>query len=226
MTPLRLSPEDDLGPFVHALQDGMSAVMPTDTVYGLVCAAHLEDACERTLALKGRDLSKPTSIIGASLSIVFTRVLGDLWGRPVRQAKRLLPGPVTVVVPNPTGIFPWLCGDDPSRIGVRVPVLLPHVADAIDRVRVVAATSANLAGQPDPVLLDQVPGAILSEVAVAIDAGRAPAGKPSTVVDLTGPEPVILREGALSERDIHEILEYGKRWWRLKRHTPPGADLD
>jgi L-threonylcarbamoyladenylate synthase len=222
MTPLRLSPDDDLRPFVRALKDGESVVLPTDTVYGLACAAHLEDACERTLALKGRDLSKPTSIIGASLSIVFTRVLGDLWGRPVQQAKRLLPGPVTVVVPNPAGIFPWLCGDDPSRIGVRVPVLLPAVADAIDEVRVIAATSANLAGQPDPVLLDQVPGEVMSGVSVAIDAGRAPAGKPSTVVDLTGPEPVILREGALTERDVHEILEFGKRWWRMKRQTPPG----
>ena len=221
MTPLRLTPDDDLGPFAHALQDGKAAVMPTDTVYGLVCAAHLEDACERTLALKGRDLSKPTSIIGASLSVVFTRVLGDLGGRSVRQAKQLLPGPVTVVLPNPTGIFPWLCGDDPTRIGVRVPELLPAIADAIDRVGVIAATSANLAGQPDPVLLDQVPGAILSEVAVAIDAGRAAAGKPSTVVDLTGPEPVILREGALSEQDVHEILAHGTRWWRLKRRTPP-----
>jgi tRNA threonylcarbamoyl adenosine modification protein (Sua5/YciO/YrdC/YwlC family) len=221
MTPLRLTPDDDLGPFAHALQDGKAAVMPTDTVYGLVCAAHLEDACERTLALQGRDLSKPTSIIGASLSVVFTRVLGDLGGRSVRQAKQLLPGPVTVVLPNPTGIFPWLCGDDPTRIGVRVPELLPAIADAIDRVGVIAATSANLAGQPDPVLLDQVPGAILSEVAVAIDAGRAAAGKPSTVVDLTGPEPVILREGALSEQDVHEILARGTRWWRLKRRTPP-----
>jgi L-threonylcarbamoyladenylate synthase len=217
MTPLRLSPEDDLGPLVEALRAGESAVLPTDTVYGLVCAAHLEDACERTLALKGRDLSKPTSIIAASMSILFTRVLGDLWGRPVVQAKRLLPGPVTVIVPNPAGVFPWLCGDDPSRIGVRVPALLPRVAHAIDRVRVIAATSANLAGQPDPVTLDDVPDAILSHVSVAIDAGRAPAAKASTVVDLTGPEPVILREGALSEQDIHEILELGQRAWRSKR---------
>ena len=191
-------------------------MLPTDTVYGLACAAHLEDACARTLALKGRDLSKPTSIVGASLSVVFTRVLGDLGGRPVEQAKRLLPGPVTVILPNPAGVFPWLCGDDPSRIGVRVPVL-PAVAHAIDRVGVIAATSANMAGSADPVALDEVPDAILEHVAVAIDAGRAPAGKPSTVVDLTGPEPVILREGALSEADVHEILERGMRWWRAQR---------
>jgi L-threonylcarbamoyladenylate synthase len=214
---LLLSAEDDLGPLVQALRAGASTVLPTDTVYGLACAAHLEDACERTVALKGRDLSKPTSILGASLRIVFTRVLGDLGGRPVEQARRLLPGPVTVIVPNPAGVFPWLCGDDPSRIGVRIPVLLPGVADAIDDVGVIAATSANLAGQPDPVTLEEVPDAILSQVSVAVDAGSAPAGKPSTVVDLTGPEPVILREGALSERDVHEILEHGKRWWHAQR---------
>jgi L-threonylcarbamoyladenylate synthase len=217
MTPLRLLPEDDLGPLVEALRAGASVVLPTDTVYGLACAAQLEDACERTLALKGRDLSKPTSILGASLSVVFTGVLGDLGGRAVEQARRLLPGPVTVIVPNPAGLFPWLCGDDPSRIGVRIPVLLPGVADAIDGVGVIAATSANLAGQPDPVTLQEVPDAILSQVAVAVDAGPAPAGTPSTVVDLTGPEPVILREGALSERDVHEILEHGKRWWHARR---------
>jgi L-threonylcarbamoyladenylate synthase len=214
---LRLTAEDDLRPLTRALHAGESAVLPTDTVYGLACAAHLEDACARTLALKGRDLSKPTSIIGASISTVFTRVLGDLWGRPVEQARRLLPGPVTVVLPNPAGIFPWLCGDDPSRIGVRIPVLLPRVAQAIERVRVIAATSANMAGEPDPVTLDEVPDAILSRVAVAVDAGPALAGRPSTVVDLTGHEPVILREGALSEQDVHEILAHGKRWWYEQR---------
>ena len=214
---LRLTPDDDLRPFARALRAGESAVLPTDTVYGLACAAHLEDACARTLALKGRDLSKPTSIIGASLGVVLTRVLGDLGGRPVALANRLLPGPVTVILPNPGGVYPWLCGDDPSRIGVRVPVLLPAVAHAIERVRVIAATSANMAGTPDPLELDEVPDAILEHVAVAIDAGRAPAGKPSTVVDLTGPEPVILREGALSETDVHEILERGMRWWRAQR---------
>jgi tRNA threonylcarbamoyl adenosine modification protein (Sua5/YciO/YrdC/YwlC family) len=217
---VRLTPDDDLGPFVRALRAGESAVLPTDTVYGLACAAHLEDACARTLALKGRDLSKPTSIIGASLGVVFTGVLGDLGGRPVEQAKRLLPGPVTVILPNPGGVLPWLCGHDPSRIGVRVPVLLPAVAQALERVGVIAATSANMAGSADPVALDEVPDAILEHVAVAIDAGRAPAGRPSTVVDLTGPEPMIVREGALSEADVHEILEHGMRWWRAQRSAP------
>jgi L-threonylcarbamoyladenylate synthase len=214
---LRLTPEDDLKPFVEALRAGESTVLPTDTVYGLACAAHLEDACERTLALKGRDLSKPTSIIVASTDILVSLLLGDLATPTAKRARALLHTSVTLVLPNPRGIFPWLCGDDPSRIGVRMPVLRPAIADAIDHVRAIAATSANLAGRPDPVTFEEVPAAIVSRVGVAIDGGRSPVGRPSTVVDLTGPAPVILREGALSEQDVHEILTHGKRWWHRQR---------
>jgi L-threonylcarbamoyladenylate synthase len=206
MTPLRLTPEDDLAPVAEALLDGKAGLLPTDTVYGLACAAHLPDACERMLRIKLRDLSKPTSIVAASLETVFATVLPELLGRAGVQASRLLPGPVTVVVPNPGRRFRWLCGADPSRIGLRVPVLLPSIAAAIDRVGAIAATSANLAGEPDAVALDEVPDEILARVAFAVDAGPAPGGRPSTVVDLTGARPVVLREGALSEAAILALL--------------------
>jgi L-threonylcarbamoyladenylate synthase len=204
--PIVLTPEDDLAPFTDALRAGHAVVLPTDTVYGLACAAALEDACERTLGLKERDRSKPTSIIVGSLDRLFDAVLPELRGRVVRQVHSLLPGGVTVVVPNPAQRFAWLCGADPARIGVRVPVLLPELAAALDRVGAIAATSANLAGEPDPIALGDVPHAILSQVAVAIDAGPAPAGRPSTVVDLTGDAPRVLRAGAVSEADIVRLL--------------------
>jgi tRNA threonylcarbamoyl adenosine modification protein (Sua5/YciO/YrdC/YwlC family) len=206
MTPLRLTPEEDLDPFVAALAAGRATVVPTDTVYGLACAAHLPDACERALRIKQRDLTKPTSVVAASLDTVFATVLPELFGRAGVLARRLLPGPVTVVVPNPGRRFRWLCGPDPSRIGLRVPVLPPSIAEAIDRIGAIAATSANLPGEPDPASLAEVPEAILSKVAVAIDGGPTPIGKPSTVVDLTGREPVVLREGALSEAEILALL--------------------
>jgi L-threonylcarbamoyladenylate synthase len=203
---MHLTLEDDLDPFVAALAAGRAAVIPTDTVYGLACAAHLPDACERTLRIKGRDLSKPTSIVAASLETVFTTVLPELLGRAGVQARRLLPGPVTVVVPNPGRRFRWLCGPDPSRIGLRVPVLAPSIAAAIDRIGAIAATSANMVGQPDPSSYDEVSEAILSKVAVAIDGGPTPRGRSSTVVDLTGRDPVVLREGAVSEAEIRALL--------------------
>jgi L-threonylcarbamoyladenylate synthase len=203
---LRLTPEDDLEPLVEAFADGRAALIPTDTVYGLACAAHLPDACERMLGLKHRDLSRPTSIVAASLEAVFEAVLPGLPGRVVEQARRLLPGPVTLVVPNPDSRFRWLCGPDPSRIGVRVPVLHPVLAAAIDRVAAVAATSANLSGGADPGSLDEVPGELTSRVAVAFDTGPTPGGVPSTVIDLTGPEPMVLRDGALSAAAVRALL--------------------
>ncbi|MEO9175131.1 MAG: L-threonylcarbamoyladenylate synthase [Gaiellales bacterium] len=206
MTPLILTPEDDLGPFVSALAGGDAVILPTDTVYGLASAAHLPEACARMLASKARDLSKPTSIIVGSVDVLFSEVLPELDGRVATQVRRLLPGGVTVVVPNPAHRFAWLCGADPSRIGLRVPLLLPSIASAIDRVGAIAATSANLAGGPDPIAFEEVPDEILTRVAVAIDAGPAPAGRASTVVDLTGAEPLVLRRGALSEAQITGLL--------------------
>jgi L-threonylcarbamoyladenylate synthase len=206
MPTLRLAPGDDLEPFVAALEAGGAALIPTDTVYGLACAAALPDACERMVGLKGRDLSKPTSIIAASLDRVLATVLPELTGRAESQARRLLPGPVTLVVPNPAGRLAWLCGDDPTRIGLRVPVLDPALAAVIDRVGAVAATSANMAGGPDPASLGEVPELLRARVAVSFDTGPTPGGVPSTVIDLTGAEPVILRQGALSEATVRALL--------------------
>ena len=203
---LRLTPQDDLEPFVAALAGGSAVLLPTDTVYGLACAAHLPDACARMLRLKHRDLSRPTSIVAGSLETVLETVLPELAGRAGQQARRLLPGPVTLVVPNPGGRYRWLCGPDPARIGLRVPVLHPALAAAIDRVGAIAATSANLSGDADPSSLDEVPAELAEHVAVALDGGPTPGGVPSTVIDLTGPEPVVLREGALSEGAVRALI--------------------
>jgi L-threonylcarbamoyladenylate synthase len=206
MTPLRLAPSDDLEPLVRALDAGEAVLVPTDTVYGLACAAHLPHACERMLELKGRDLSKPTSIVCGSLERLLEHVLPGLDGRTRALARRLLPGPVTLVVANPAGRFPWLCGPDASRIGVRVPALDSSLAAAIDRVGAIAATSANLAGGDDPSSPDAVPDALLAHLTVVLDAGPTPGGTPSTVIDVTGRDPVVVRRGALSEAEIGAML--------------------
>ena len=195
--PIDLSdPDADLGPLVSALAAGGAVVLPTDTVYGLACAAHLPDACERTLRLKERDLAQPSAVLCGSVETLFTTALPELFGRAGVLARRLLPGPVTLVVPNPARRFRWLCGPAPDRIGVRVPDLEPRLASAIDRVGPLLATSANLHGGPDPTRLEDVPAALLDRVAVAVDGGGL-RGTPSTVVDLTGGEPAILRHGAI-----------------------------
>jgi L-threonylcarbamoyladenylate synthase len=142
-------------------------------------------------ALKGRDSQRPTALVAAT----FERLLQEL-PELVAEARALLPGPVTLVVPNPAGRFPWLTGANPDAIGIRVPELIGSGAKILERVGVVVATSANRPGEPDPRSLNDVPEEIRNGAGAVVDGGTLP-GTPSTVVDLTGPEPRVLREGAL-----------------------------
>ncbi len=180
---------------VAAIRSGELVVLPTDTVYGLVCAASLEESARRLYALKGRPRIQPTAILAANVDELLDAV-PELRGRVEEIVRALLPGPYTLVLPNPARRFPWLNPERPDAIGVRVP-LLPTPAQAVlEAVGVVAATSANRAGGPDPRRLAGVPSEIQAGITVALDAGDLP-GVPSTVIDLIGEAPVILREGAV-----------------------------
>jgi len=203
--PLRIDltgSDDDLGPLADAIARGASVIVPTDTVYGLACAASLPQACAATLALKGaRPAAQPSAILCASIKAL-EAALPELDGRAAAQARSLLPGRVTLVVPNPRRRFRWLCGDEPAALGVRVPALEPRLAAALEPLGPLLATSANSHGGPDPLALDEVPAAMLAQVAVTVDAGRSAAGAPSTVVDLCGSQPRVLRDGALPRGEV------------------------
>jgi L-threonylcarbamoyladenylate synthase len=178
---------------VAAIRAGQVVVLPTDTVYGL-CADAYHDAPARRLAqLKGRPDNQPTALLAADFELILDAV-PELRGRAAVRARALLPGPYTLVLPNPARRFRWLCGATPEAIGIRVPDLPPDTRAVVDQVGAVAATSANLHGEPDPARIEDVPEEIRSK-AVVVDAGELP-GMPSTVLDLTGPEPIVLREGA------------------------------
>jgi L-threonylcarbamoyladenylate synthase len=179
---------------VLALREGRIAVVPTDTVYGLVCSAESERAALDLYRLKGRPAIQPTAVIFASVERLLELVPG-LPGEQAEVVRALLPGPYTLVVTNAARRYAWLAADRPDSIGVRVPILPPVSAAIAQRLGAVVATSANLAGGPDPRTLDAVPQEILDGVAVAIDGGELP-GTPSTVIDVTGSEPVVLRAGA------------------------------
>lgn len=184
----------DVDRIVCALEDGKLAVLPTDTVYGLVCTAFREQPAADLYRLKGRGSIQPTAVLAAGVDSLF-EYIPELDGRPAAIARALLPGPFTLVVPNPAGRFRWLCQNRPDTIGVRVPVLPRTVGEIVDRLGAVVATSANLTGGPDPHRLAEVPEQILAGVAAALDGGELP-GLASTVLDVTGPEPVLLRAGA------------------------------
>ena len=158
---------------VAALRAGRAVILPTDTVYGLCALPAHEDVL---FDLKGRDRSKPVALLAADVDSLLSAVPGlDRF-----DLERYLPGAYTLVF-----------GD----VGVRVPDLPPVAAAVVREVGVVAATSANLAGGPDPCRVDEIPQEIRAACGAIVDAGELP-GVPSTVIDLTGEKPRVLRQGA------------------------------
>jgi L-threonylcarbamoyladenylate synthase len=186
----------DVGAAAAAIAAGGLVVIPTDTVYGLACDSDREQAVRALSELKGRPAAQPIALVAASVDALLGRV-PELRGH---AALALLPGPYTLVLPNPERRYPWLTGARPDTIGVRVPDLAGAVAELLRALGAVAATSANRHGEPDPRRLDEVPQALLDAVAAAVDGGELP-GIPSTVVDATGEEPRVLREGAVPESE-------------------------
>jgi L-threonylcarbamoyladenylate synthase len=174
---------------VRAIGAGETVVIPTDTVYGLACRPDDERAVRRLSEVKRRSQDQPIALVAGSVE-----ALRDLV--PELPADGILVGPFTIVVGNPARRLRWLTGSRPETIGVRVPDVTGAAAELLQQVGVVAATSANLHGGPDPRRIEDVPAAILDAVAAVLDAGELP-GAPSTVIDLTGSSPRVLREGAV-----------------------------
>ena len=170
-------------------------VLPTDTVYGLCADAFGERPCRRLYAAKRRPETMPVQVLAAGLDAILDAV-PEARGRAAVVARALLPGPYTLILPNPARRFPWLTGTRPETIGVRVPELPAPALEAVRGAALVAATSANLHGEPDPARPADVPAEILERCGAVVEAGELP-GTPSTVLDLAGPEPTVLREGAV-----------------------------
>jgi L-threonylcarbamoyladenylate synthase len=179
---------------VAAINAGKLVILPTDTVYGLCANPYRSEPAEKIFDVKGRDQHQAIALIASDLEMLF-ECIPELRGRSATIARELLPGAYTLVFANPARRYRWLTGSRPDTIGVRVPVVEGYGKQVLDRVGAVAATSANLHGQPDARSVADIPQEILSRVAEVVDAGELP-GTPSTVIDYTGERPVVLREGA------------------------------
>jgi L-threonylcarbamoyladenylate synthase len=184
---------------VTAVRAGLPVIIPTDTVYGLCADAYREAPVRRLCRLKRRPDEMPLALLASDLEVILDAV-PELRGRAAVLARALLPAPFTLILPNPGRRFRWLTGADPESIGIRVPELPDESRAVLERVGAVAATSANLHGGRDPARLGDVPEEIWSAAGALVDAGELP-GTPSTVVDLRGPQPRVLREGAVPAAD-------------------------
>ena len=184
---------DDVERAVEAIREGLPVLLPTDTVYGLVTSASRDDYASRLYRLKGREETQPTALLAASVEMLFECV-PELRGRAGLIARALLPGPYTLILPNPARRYRWLTGTRTDAIGVRVATLPEPAARVLAAVGCVLATSANDPGGPSPATLDDVPARIREGCAAELDAGPLP-GTASTVIDFTGPDPRVIRDG-------------------------------
>jgi L-threonylcarbamoyladenylate synthase len=187
---------------IAGIRAGRPVILPTDTVYGLAVAPDRREPAELLARLKGRDESQPVALLAADVETLF-QCVPELHGRSAMIVRALLPGPYTLVLPNPARRYRWLTGTRPETIGVRVPELPEPGAAVLAAVGAVAATSANAHGGPDPRRLEDVPAELRSGCAAAVDAGELP-GTPSTVIDFTAAEPQVVREGAASGAEAVE----------------------
>jgi L-threonylcarbamoyladenylate synthase len=189
----------DAAALAACIAGGGVAVFPADTVYGLACDPEDAAAVERLYALKGRPPAKPAAVMFFDLA-----PLEPLPPRTRRALEQLLPGGLTVLLPNPEHRFPLACGPDPDTLGLRIPDL-PGLAGAPP----VLQSSANLAGGPDARRLDDVPPRIRDGADLVIDGGDLP-GTPSTVLDLRAYESggawSVIRAGAVPVQDIERVL--------------------
>jgi tRNA threonylcarbamoyl adenosine modification protein (Sua5/YciO/YrdC/YwlC family) len=196
----------DVEVFERCMSVGGVAVFPADTVYGLACDVHNRVAVERLYRLKRRPLDKPSAVMFFDRDLALSS-LPELGERTRAALGRLLPGPVTALLPNPERRFPLACGDDQSTFGLRVPVvpLLEGVSWPV------LQSSANLAGGADARRLDDVPESLRRSADLVIDGGELP-GTASTVVDLRALETTgewdIVRQGAMTREEVAAALEW------------------
>jgi L-threonylcarbamoyladenylate synthase len=180
--------------------NGGVVALPTDTLYGLAANPFSAEAVARVFAVKGRAAERALPLIAADAAQV-TQHLAALSPVAARLAERFWPGPLTLLVPAPRALAREVTGGT-GKVGVRVP------ADAVARAicaasgRPVTATSANVSGEPATASPDDVERTLGDRIDLLIDTGPTRGGAASTIVDVTGAEPTLIRAGAISWQDI------------------------
>lgn len=197
---------EQVAEFEEVIGGGGIAVFPTDTVYGLATHPESVEGVHRLYWIKGRSPDRPAAVLFFDLERALA-ALPEVGPKTKEALGRLLPGAVTVLLPNPATRFPLACGAEPSRLGLRVPELHDRIAPLADMKLPVLQSSANPTGDRDARSLDEVDARIRRGADIELDAGVLP-GTPSTVVDLSAYEDSgayeVLREGALSAEAVAE----------------------
>ncbi len=186
------------------LAQGGLVVLPTDTVYGLAANAALEAAVRRVFAIKQRPGDNPLPLLLADADDI-TRAAVEIPALAHELAAHFWPGALTIVLPKSPAISDLVTAGRPT-VGLRVPdhSLTRSVLRYCDFP--VAVTSANLSCEPEPITPGQVLAGLGERIDLLIDDGACPGGVPSTVLDLAGARPRIVRHGPVSQQDLEAVI--------------------
>lgn len=195
--------EAGLSAAVDAVQAGQCIVLPTDTVYGIGADAFNNDAVAKLLATKRRGPDMPVPVLVGSWTTIqgLVREFSD-------TAKILVeafwPGGLSIVVPEAPSL-PWNLGDTRGTVLLRMPNQ-PLALELLQRTGPMAVSSANISGNPPALNAANAKQQFGDAVGIYLDGGDAQVGEPSTIVDISGPQAVVLREAAISAERIGEVL--------------------
>jgi L-threonylcarbamoyladenylate synthase len=199
---------DEVATFERCISVGGVALFPADTVYGLATEPDSPEGVDRLYRLKGRAPDTPAAVMFFDLELALA-TLPELGPRTRDALARLLPGALTLLVPNPARRYPLACGPTPERLGLRVPLLEGQLAPLGALRWPVLQSSANRSGAPDASRLADVDEELRAGVDLILDGGELP-GTPSTVVDLSAYESdgswEVVREGAVPQEAVLRCL--------------------
>jgi L-threonylcarbamoyladenylate synthase len=193
---------EGLAAAVTAVLGGELVVLPTDTVYGVGADAFSPAAVTRLLAAKGRGREAPPPVLVGTVRAA-TALVEDLGPDGQRLIDEFWPGGLTIVC-RAARTLSWDLGDTKGTVAIR----MPEDAVALDLLREtgpMAVSSANLSGSPSATTAAQARDQLGESVSIYLDGGTAAGGVASTIVDLTGPQPRLLRRGAISVGRLREV---------------------
>jgi len=200
---LSLNIQEQIKRGVSILRAGGIVAYPTDTVYGLGASASLPRAVERIYEVKERPLNMPLPLLLSDVSQI-TGVAESVPEIAWSLINAFLPGALTLVLRKSSSVSDIISGGG-TTVAIRVPAHPVPVALVEGLGAPVVGTSANLSGKPSPLTAGEVRSQLGNKVDFIIDGGRCPGGKESTVVDVTGETPAVLREGAITLKEIRKI---------------------
>lgn len=195
-----------------ALEKGGTVIFPTETAYGLGAIATNKKAVEKVFELKGRPRQKALPIIASNLAVIERYALLDDLARHL--AKALMPGPLTLVVQSKDTRLSAVSAEDGS-VAFRIPggSFARRLCSTVGKL--IVATSANPSGGKTPYSVDEIEKSLLEKVNAVVDAGTLPCVPPSTILDVRGKAPAVLRKGPVSPtaifREVSAFKSSGKK---------------